>query len=93
MPTDPLTTATESIRALVKKHQKSWLECAYLVSESLSEADAKQVLIALIRRRFLSVNDADLAQFLGQRLGVPIQWSHAKLNGDGEWVGGRGRND
>lgn len=90
MPTDPLATATAQIRLLVDKHKKSWLEATYFVSESLSEEDAKQVLIALIHRQFLSIGDADLAQMIAARLNVPLQWSHARLNGDGEWVEGRG---
>lgn len=93
---DPLATATNAIRDKVssKNNPLSWLEAAFVVTERMSESDAKEALGQLIRRQFLSVHDADLAQMLAARLGVQLQWSHKPLaefiSGDGEWIEGRG---
>jgi hypothetical protein len=87
---DALATATERIAELVKRKGLSSLEATFTVSESLSEQDAKAALQRLIEQRYLCQMDADLAQLLAQRLGVEVQWSHAKFSGNGEWVEGRG---
>lgn len=93
MPTDPLTTATESIRTLItrKTAPLSSLAAIFQVTEAMSTEDAKAVLTQLIRQRFLSLWDADMAQMLAQRLGVEVKWSHATFKGDGEWIEGRGQ--
>ncbi len=89
---DPLAAATDSIRSLVSRKVRplSSLEAVYVVTEAMSEADAKTILRQLIAQRFLSQMDGDIAQMIAQRLGVPVQWAHARLNGDGKWIEGRG---
>lgn len=92
MQLDALDAATNAIRELANRRIRplSWLEATFAVVEAMSEAEAKTVLQQLMTQRFLAVYDADLAQMLAQRLGVPVQWSHAMLSGDGEWIEGRG---
>lgn len=92
MPTDPLALATDAIRTLINRKTAplSSLAATFQVTEAMSSEDATQVLDRLIAQRFLSVWDADMAQMLAQRLGVEVRWSHARFNGDGEWVEGRG---
>lgn len=94
MPTDPLATATDQIRTLINRKTAplSPLAAIFQVTEAMSDEDAKSVLQRLMAQRFLSQMDADLAQFLAQRLGIEVKWSHTAINGDGEWIEGRGHN-
>jgi hypothetical protein len=88
---DPVATATDAIRELVNRKVRplSWLEATFAVVEAMTTEKATATLAQLIRCRFLSVYDADLAQMLAQKLGVEVRWSHARFNADG-WNEGRG---
>ena len=56
--------------------------------------DARATLHKLIAQRYLCQVDGDIAQLLATRLGVAVQWSHARLAlGDLEWKDGRGTNE
>lgn len=91
---DPLAAATDSIRRLVNRRIRplSWLEATFLVVDGMTNEVAAVVLDQLMAQRFLAIYDADLAQMLAQKLGRPVQWAHARLNGDGEWIEGRGHD-
>jgi hypothetical protein len=88
---DPLATATDAIRELVNRKVRplSWLEATFAVVEAMTTEKATATLAQLIQRRYLAIYDADLAQMLAQKLGVEVQWRHARFNGDG-WNEGRG---
>lgn len=95
MPSDPLATATDRITGLIirKKNPLSTLEAVCTVTEAMSDEDAKTILARLIGQRYLCQLDGDIAQMLAARLGVEVQWSHARLvMGSGEWREGRGQN-
>lgn len=89
---DPLTTAQDTIRELTTRKVRplSSLEAVFQVTEAMSEADATEALQRLLAQRYLACDDADLAQMLAAKLGVPVQWSHMPLVPGGEWVEGRG---
>lgn len=92
MQPDPLAIATDSISDLITRKARplSSLEATFNVVEAMDAATAKQVLGRLLAQRYLCQLKADLAQMLAQKLAVPVQWSHTKFNGGGEWVEGRG---
>ena len=93
MTTNPYAAATAAIHELVTRKVRplTTLEAVFVVTEAMSEEDAKSVLHRLIAQRYLCQLDADLAQFLAQRLGVQVQWSHARLTvGELDWKEGRG---
>jgi len=93
MITDPLAAATAAIAALVSRKVRplSTLEAAYHVTEAMSEDDARSVLQRLMGQRYLCQLDGDIAQMLATRLGVQVQWTHARLTlGELEWKEGRG---
>lgn len=93
MITDPLAAATAAIAALVSRKVRplSTLEAAFAVTEDMSEADARATLQRLIAQRYLCQLEGDIAQMLATRLGVQVQWTHARLAlGELEWEEGRG---
>lgn len=63
------------------------LLAAFLTANQLPERDARARFSALLGRPPL-VDEADELQFLAQRLGVGLVWSHNRLAGNG-WEGGR----
>lgn len=88
---DPLTTATAAVRELVHRKMRplSWLEATFAVVDAMTTETATATLAQLIQQRYLALYDADMAQMLAQKLGVEVQWSHARFDGDG-WNEGRG---
>jgi len=92
MTTDPYAVAVNTINELITRKVRplSSLEATFHAIEAMSEVDARATLHRLIERRYLCQLDADIAQFLAQRLGVQVQWSHMPLIPSAEWREGRG---
>jgi hypothetical protein len=88
---DPVATATDAIRELVHRKVRplTWLEATFVVTESMTPEAATQALKQLLGQHYLALPDADLAQMLAHKLGVEVQWSHTRFNGDG-WHEARG---
>lgn len=96
MTTDPYAVAVNTINELITRKVRplSSLEATFHAIEAMSEDDARATLHKLIAQRYLCQVDGDIAQLLATRLGVAVQWSHARLAlGDLEWKDGRGTNE
>lgn len=91
MTTTPLDIVRDAIRKRTDaKNGEPWLAATFHVVEQMSDRQARIILDALVARP-LSIHDADLAQFVVDklRLGHSYTWQHIPLTGDA-WQPGRG---
>jgi hypothetical protein len=89
---DPIDELTNAVRARVdaKYNALSWAAAIAVVVAGLPEWEARGALVALTRRSALSVHEADMADALARRLGLPLAWRHRGLLEPGAWEPGRG---